>query len=452
MQLLTRCNYCKNKYSPVSGACSVQQERLYPFCNIGVYILLHTLCAKDREPNVLKWCMYDVGKLLLVFIAIMILLRKKLNIGLVMFLAASVLILLYKMPPDKIWDTCRRTVMNPVTLKLILALSFIRIFEMILREHRVLARMMDTVKTVFRNRKIVTISMPLLIGLMPSVGGAYFSAPMVAETTNDTRMSPEEKGFINYWFRHPWEYILPLYPGILLAAAITKIQLYDLILANSAYAALLVITGFMFAMHGLRGETVADRHMSARAVWSFAPIVAVLLLVMLFRIELHYSLIAVVLFLFFFYRYRAKNILATFSHGFSLDVIVLILGVMFFKEAMDNSGAVRNLSQFFLEKNIPVAPILFMLPFISGVLTGITVGFVGSTFPLLISLTENTSVAAISFAFASGLIGVLLSPVHVCLILTKEYFKADLWKMYRMMIPAGVIVFAGAVVQYLILK
>ena len=125
---------------------------------------------------------------------------------------------------------------------------------------------------------------------------------------------------------------------------------------------------------------------------------------------------------------------------------------MFFKEAMENSGAVRNLSQFFLEKNIPVSPILFLLPFISGVLTGITVGFVGSTFPLLISLTGNTSVAAISFAFASGLIGVLLSPVHVCLILTKEYFKADLWKMYRMMIPAGVIVFAGAVVQYLILK
>ena len=196
---------------------------------------------------------------LLVFIAIMILLRKKLNIGLVMFLAASVLILLYKMPPEKIWDTCRMTVMNPVTLKLILALSFIRIFEMVLREHRVLARMMDTVKAVFQNRKIVTISMPLLIGLMPSVGGAYFSAPMVAETTNDTRMSPEEKGFINYWFRHPWEYILPLYPGILLAAAITKIQLYDLILANSAYAALLVITGFMFAMHGLRGEQLQEK-------------------------------------------------------------------------------------------------------------------------------------------------------------------------------------------------
>lgn len=396
--------------------------------------------------------MHDAGKLLLVFIAIVFLLRKKLNIGIVMFLAASLLILLYSMPPGRIWDTCRRTVMNPVTLNLILALSFIRIFEMILREQKVLGRMTDTVKAVFRNRKIVTISMPLLIGLMPSVGGAYFSAPMVAETTSDTRMSPEEKGFINYWFRHPWEYILPLYPGILLAAALTKIPLSDLILANSVYAALLVITGFIFAMHGLRGKTAPGSRVSLSNIGSFVPIVSVLLLVLLFRMELHYSLIAVVTILFLFFRYRTQNILAAFRHGFSPDVIILILGVMFFKEAMENSGAVKNLSQFFLEKNIPLSPILFLLPFVSGVLTGITVGFVGSTFPLLISLTGNISLASISFAFASGLIGVLLSPVHVCLILTREYFRADLWKMYRMMIPAGAIVFAGAVVEYLILK
>jgi len=396
--------------------------------------------------------MNDVFKLLLIFITMMVLLRKKINIGLVMFIAGFILIVLYRMPFDKILDTAIRTLINSVTIKLILALSFIRIFEMVLREHAVLTRMMDTVKAVFKNRKIVTISMPLLIGLMPSVGGAYFSAPMVAETTSDTPMSPEEKGFINYWFRHPWEYILPLYPGILLAAAITKIQLYDLIMANLTYAALLVVTGFLFAMHGLKGETITEKKMSVRGIWSFAPIISVLLLVVLFRMELHYSLLTVIVFLFFFYRYNAKNILTTCKHGVSLDVIFLILGVMFFKEAMENSGAVSNLSQFFVKQSIPVSPILFLLPFISGVLTGITVGFVGSTFPLLISLSGNISTAAMSFAFASGLIGVLLSPVHICLILTREYFKADLWKMYRMMIPAGTIVFAGAVVEYLILK
>lgn len=396
--------------------------------------------------------MADLLKISLVFALILLLLRKKLNIGLVMLIAASVLFLLYQMPFILIWKTCKGAALNDVTIKLILALTFIRIFEMILREHAVLTQMMSAVKAIFRNRKLVIVSMPFLIGLIPSVGGAYFSAPMVAETTSDTRMSPEEKGFINYWFRHPWEYILPLYPGILLASAVSKIALHTLITVNLAYAALILITGFVFSMHNIKGVVKVEERLSKKGLWSFVPIITVLLLVVIFHIELHYALLAVVIFLLFFYRYNLKSTLTALKHGFSIDVIILILGVMLFKEAMENSGAVKNLSQFLIKEGIPVFPILFLLPFLTGLLTGLTVGFVGSTFPLIISIAGNTSISAISFAFASGFLGVLLSPIHICLILTREYFKADLWGIYKIMIPASIIVFCGAIVEYLILR
>jgi hypothetical protein len=396
--------------------------------------------------------MADLLKIFFIFTLILILLRKKLNIGLVMLTASFVLFVLYRMPLELIVKTCKTALLNSVTINLILALSFIRMFEMILREHDVLAEMMKTVKAIFKNRKIVTVSMPLLIGLMPSVGGAYFSAPMVAETTRDTEMSPEEKGFINYWFRHPWEYILPLYPGILLASAIAKIELYRLITINLVCALLMLITGFIFAMHGLKGDVKTEDRLSKKGLWSFMPIATVLLLVVIFRMDLHYALLAVVIFLLFFYRYSLKTSFKAVQHGFSLDIIILILGVMFFKEAMENSGAVNNLSQFFLSEGIPFGPILFLVPFITGMLTGITVGFVASTFPLIISIAGNLSTGEISFAFVSGFLGVLLSPVHICLILTRDYFKADLWGIYKKMIPGCVIIFCGAVIQYLYLK
>jgi hypothetical protein len=369
-----------------------------------------------------------------------------------MLIASFLLFLLYLMPIKSVLKTCKDAAINSATIKLILALSFIRIFEMILREHAVLANMMNAVKTIFRNRKIVAASMPLLIGLLPSVGGAYFSAPMVDEATRDTKMSLEEKGFVNYWLRHPWEYVLPLYPGILLASAISKIELRDFITVNLSYAFFTLITGFVFGMRGVKGVIKMDDRLSKEGIWSFSPIAAVLLLVVIFHIELHYALIATVLALFFFYRYKAKAIFSSLKHGFSLDVILLILSIMLFKEAMEASGAVKNVSRFFMEEGIPTFPILFLLPFATGVLTGITIGFVGSTFPLILSITGNSSIAAISFAFASGFLGVLLSPVHVCLILTREYFKADLWGMYKMILPAGIIVFCAAIVQFLILK
>ena len=348
--------------------------------------------------------MADVLKITLVFIFILLLLRRKLNIGLVMLLAGGLLILLYQMGLTSVVSTVKSSIINEVTVKLIVSLSLIRMFELILREHDILTGMMNSLKALLKNRKIVTISMPLLIGLIPSIGGAYFSAPMVAETTRDIEMSPEEKGFINYWFRHPWEYVLPLYPGILLASAVSKIELHTLISANFSYAVLIVVTGFIFAMHSVHGSVKPVGPLSGRALWTFFPIAAVLLLVVIFHMELHYALLAAVVFLLLFFHYKPRPIIKVVKHGLSPDVILLILGIMFFKEAMDNSGAVRGLSLFFLKEGVPVFPVLFLLPFITGIMTGLTVGFVGSTFPLIASFA-GTSVTAISFAFASGFSG-----------------------------------------------
>ncbi|HYQ47636.1 MAG TPA: DUF401 family protein, partial [Thermodesulfovibrionales bacterium] len=58
----------------------------------------------------------------------------------------------------------------------------------------------------------------------------------------------------------------------------------------------------------------------------------------------------------------------------------------------------------------------------------------------------------VSFAFAAGFLGVLLSPVHLCLIFTREYFAADLPGIYRKMIPAGFMIFAVALAQYFFMR
>jgi hypothetical protein len=156
--------------------------------------------------------------------------------------------------------------------------------------------------------------------------------------------------------------------------------------------------------------------------------------------------------LLFIYRYKAAEILRIIRHGFTLDVFALIVGVILFKETMEASGAVKNLSTFLIEQKTPVLPILCILPFLTGILTGLTVGFVGSTFPLLVSIGGGASLPNISLAFAAGFLGVLLSPVHLCLVLTKEYFKADLWGIYKIMLPACAILFAAAIIEYMILS
>ncbi len=408
--------------------------------------------------------MIDILKILATFSAILILLRLKLNVGYVLMAASGLLALLYHMSVAAAASTVVSAVVDPVTVKLFLALTLIRVLEIVLRENQVLAKMTEATRNILRNKKAVIISMPMLIGLLPSLGGAYFSAPMVEESTKGLRMSPEEKGFINYWYRHPWEYVLPLYPGILLASAVTNLPLRSLILANATYALVIFISGFLFSMRGVGGrfgqsgrlpEVSPDGSADHPAnTWgllmSFSPVVLVLVLVIGLHVELHIALAITVALLFLFYQPRIRDIRRILKHGFALDVPVLIFGTMLFKFTMENSGAVGRLSAYFTELGIPLLPVFVTLPFMTGILTGITVGFVGSTFPLLISLAGGAHLAEITLAFASGFVGVLLSPVHLCLVLTREYFKADMWGIYRKTIPACGIVMVSALVMYAI--
>ncbi|MDA8078208.1 MAG: DUF401 family protein [Nitrospiraceae bacterium] len=397
--------------------------------------------------------MPDLLKISLILLLILFLLRKKLPIGAVMLIASAGLAALYAMPLSSLVAAARRAVGSDVSIKLLLALSLIRIFELILREKEVLAAMMAAVKGSFRNRKVVIISMPLLIGMLPSLGGAYFSAPMVKEATTGLKMPPEEKAFINYWYRHPWEYILPLYPGILLAAAVSGVPLYHLITANIAYALVLLATGFLYSMRGVANR---PQHAEApQARWrdgvNFLPVLAILVSVGLLHIELHYALLVIIAVLLAAFRYSPKAIPRLLRYGFTLEVITLIAGIMFFKEIMETSGAVRNLTAYFVSHGIPVIPIVCLLPFLAGLLTGHTVGFVGSTFPLIMNVAGN-GLPVISLAFAAGFIGVLISPVHLCLVLTREYFKADMTGVYQRIVPASAIIFAVAVAEYLVMR
>ncbi len=395
--------------------------------------------------------MIDIIRIISVFALILILLRKKWGVGYALLAGSIFLMVLYFMRPLTVAVTVQSAVTSPVTVKLLVALSFIRMFEIIMRERDVLRRIMDSIKGALRHKKTIIVSMPLLIGMLPSVGGAYFSAPMVDEATRSVDMNAEEKSFANYWYRHPWEYILPLYPGIILASVLTKVDVRTFIILNMAYAVCMIVVGNFFGLQKAKGGFERTKSISKKGLASFIPILVLLVLVMVFHIELHIALMIITVLLLIFYRYHVRDIWRVLKHGFSRDVFLLILGVMLFKETLEHSGAVGNLSEYFTLMSIPLVPLVFILPFTTGVLTGITVGAVGSTFPLVVSMAGSDPYL-LSLAFGAGFVGVLLSPVHVCLILTKEYFNADMWKIYTKLIPASLIVSIVAIIQYLVVN
>lgn len=395
--------------------------------------------------------MIDILKVCFIFVFILFLLRKKINVGYALLAGSLAFFILYPIDLKNAVLKLIKSFSSPVSINLFLSLTLIKSFEYSLRQTGLMQKMTEASQILINNRKFSIISMPLIIGMLPSLGGAYLSAPMVASVTKNLNMSNEEKAFINYWYRHPWELVLPLYPGIVLASAVSGVPLRQLILLNLPVALILFIAGFFLSMHNLKNDKNLDKTVSIKSLFSFIPIALVLLPVIIFKIDLYLALIANILLVCIYHKKNLRQTLSIIRYGFTPDVFVLVAGVIIFKEMLQISGAVDAITRAITQSGIPYLVIFISLPLFIGLITGISVGFVGSTFPLLMHIKE-TLPYEISIAFVSGYVGVLLSPVHLCLILTRQYFKADMAGVYRKIIPGCLIIFFTALIEFAVLR
>ncbi|NTV49108.1 MAG: DUF401 family protein [Geobacteraceae bacterium] len=400
--------------------------------------------------------MTDLLKTAAVLVLIIVLLRRKVSMSAVMPIGAVVLAIIYLTPPLDFLKATMVAIFAPKSLEMTLTLMLTMVMENILRTSGMLKRMVSSLSTAVPDRRFVMAAMPAMIGMLPSPGGAVFSAPMVNEAAGEADIAPEQKALINYWYRHIWEYVSPLYPGIILAAGITGLSTQTLFITNLPFAVSVVGWGALFCFRGIgRQETQPTSTGRKRELLTFftmiSPIMLALLLVVLFRVNAALALGGAVLTLYGFHRYTPTMILKNLRESVSGKALFLVIGIMIFQEVLRTTGALAGISSFFTTSHMPVHLLLFLIPFIAGVMTGLTVGYVGITFPLLLPLmgASAPSPALVALAFGSGFAGVMLSPVHLCYVLTCEYFQADIAKVYhRLFIPSALVMAAVLIPLY----
>ena len=87
------------------------------------------------------------------------------------------------------------------------------------------------------------------------------------------------------------------------------------------------------------------------------------------------------------------------------------------------------------------------MPFVLGIFTGINTAFVGLSFPILREIAGAPFTdSQVALAYVAGTAGIMLSPVHLCFILTLNYFKAGIFKFYGMLfIPTVAMLITAAI-------
>lgn len=93
--------------------------------------------------------------------------------------------------------------------------------------------------------------------------------------------------------------------------------------------------------------------------------------------------------------------------------------------------------------HLSVSSSLF-LPFVSGVSTGITQAAVGISLPVVLSMFSK-EYAIYTYMFAVG--GVILSPVHLCVVLSAKFFRVDVFEILRrVFFPLALTLVFGALI------
>jgi integral membrane protein (TIGR00529 family) len=382
---------------------------------------------------------------------IVVLLRFRWNLGLVLLLASAVTGWFFGQPAGSLALDAVQAAVDPLTLRLVAIVLLITFLGEILRSTLQLEGLIRSLCDLFADARWLLALMPMLIGMLPMVGGAMFSAPMVDEASRHLDVNRENRTFLNYWFRHAMEPIFPLYPSLIVAAGLMNVPVQRLTLAQWPLFLAALAGGVLFGLAGTRQVEPAAAARAGRretvvlllkSVW---PILLVLGLSVVLEVDLILSLAVTIALLVLVERLGPRRLWET-ARRTPLGIAPIIVGAMVFRGVLESSGAVEAVSVSLAELGIPLAVLVFAVPFVPGFLTGLAVAAFAIGFPIVLPLV-GPDVVGNGYgllAYTGGLVGLMLTPVHLCLSLTRVYFKAEWGGIYRRMLPAaGLLVLAG---------
>ncbi len=318
-----------------------------------------------------------------------------------------------------------------------------------LQESGALRQLASAASRRIRSDRARAAVLPAIVGLLPMPGGAVVSAPMVEECAVGTR---EEQHFTNYWFRHIWEIWWPLYPPVLLAAKMADVPLISFSLMLAPLMLCMAAVGVIWILRRLPATT--EEWAGAGSMTSVMGAIAIMLAgvpvlgVMEPRVHMlpadwHVAFAVVPAVLFLVWRHGSAALWRTLATQRLWALVGMAASIKLFGAMVSGSGAAAEATEVATRCGAAWSAVL-LLPLLAGVVTGNTVAAVTMSFPLVAALPlarsagDDPRLLIFAVAYASSFAGYLLSPVHMCFVLSARFFGAEtMCGLARMLVPVG---------------
>lgn len=380
---------------------------------------------------------------------ILLLLRRHIPIGPCMLAGGLFIWLVKSTQPAFLWQAFTETLALSRTYDIIFALYFVMCLEIELRTSGALSGMVKALQRIFSSAKFTLAVMPAFLGLLPSLGGARFSAPIVEEASKEFSLSREHQATINFWFRHIFEYSSPIIPGMIMACSIAGVAFSDFLIHLSWLTLLSFAAGWLVLIRPIKDLKTqsqiydpAEYHKNLIDMYlSLSPVILTFLLVVFLDLNasLAMGLVTVCMFFVLQHTQRFVNGKEVIFGAFDWKMFLNVICILYFIQILTVTSVLNEIVVAFQSSPLPVPVIIAAVSFIIGILTGMSQGHVAIVMPIVAAMsTGNLNLAGVAMAF--GVAGQMLTPTHMCLVVTLDYFKANFFKTLQPIVLIEIIV------------
>ncbi len=421
--------------------------------------------------------MLNLVGVIVAFAIIIFLIRKKVNFGLSLIFG-SVVLGFFSLQEIELIDIPKAIIGASIfsfksdqivtaTIELALLLFLIYMLAKTMQETSAINKLIKSLRTLFSKGGTLG-AIPAVYGLMPVPGGALFSAPMIDEEGEKYKLDKNQKNFLNIWFRHIWFLIYPISSALILLSSsqMFDIDIYYLVVVQIPAFFLMILIGIfsirIFTRQNVKKNVGMEEKDYSGLIYLLPPLIPLpisfilmplgLTQVRSFLIGILFSIPLVLLLT----KTPREKYATIIKNGLSWKLPLAIFGIMIFREMFIVSKVdvfIGNIVQ-----DIPIPAIIFfiIIPLFFGIVMGYNLGAIGVSFPIIHAFlplfNDVNMVALASIMYVSSLVGYLISPLHLCNVVSSEYLKADVTGMYKMLIPASLaLLFANTIVIFFIM-
>ncbi len=397
----------------------------------------------------------ELIKLFIIFIFIVVLLGFKKPLGPVIFVATILLGVLFLIPPLEFTNAYISSITSIDTIEFILVLFFIMLLEHIMGQVGYMEGMLGAMNAIFHSKRINIAVLPAVIGLLPSAGGALFSAPLVGKSAEGTALSPEDKSFLNVYYRHIMELFFPTYPCVLLTAQISGFPLPQVVLIMLPWSLFMAIIGIFYLRKIKKEEKLISIPLKTalmQMLTNFWPFLLIVILIIFCGIRTSIASCITLLAVILVSRVKPCQLLTMLKNGTNISILLMVLFVLAFKDILSYSGAVESLPTLVASWPIPPYLVFCILCTFITLITGMMLPMVAIGLPLAFSAIPNGGILLMMLLLLAGYAGNMITPMHICTNIVSQYFHADLRKVLVMSIPPYSLVLVLGIIAYIILS